>query len=314
MSSTFDEHPLTRATRFARSPGVGVALALLSSAASAAPTTLDAFTSVENCSPWVVDLGDALGSHGTTTGLARTTGLTRTARRLGSHWRYSLVLSFTRFDVGIQTGDGYSYDTVGNADLAKSVSLSVADGVLKIEATSLPQGPVSPIVVVVTAPSDASITSISSTGSGDMAILKGFASEKLDVTLPGSGDFDGDVDVSGLLTVGQTGSGDVTVAGSIGDLSLTAQGSGDMNFYGVDKTASVTLSGSGDVFIGGSSSLSVTGTDSGSGDLSYDGGSCDVKLSGSGDVCVRSQGRTPPSTQLPSPRGTSIYGGGAYTC
>jgi hypothetical protein len=70
MSSTFDEHPLTRATRFARSPGVGVALALLSSAASAAPTTLDAFTSVENCSPWVVDLGDALGSHGTTTGLS----------------------------------------------------------------------------------------------------------------------------------------------------------------------------------------------------------------------------------------------------
>jgi hypothetical protein len=115
--------------------------------------------------------------------------------------------------------------------------------------------------------------------------------------------------------VGKTGSGDVTVAGSIGDLSLTAQGSSDRNFYGVDKTASVTLSGSGNVFIGGSSSLSVTGTHSGSGDVSYDGGSCDVvKLSGSGDVCVRSQGRTPPSPQLPSPRGTSIYGGGAYTC
>ena len=244
----------------------------------------------------------ALGS------LARTTGLSLALRDR------SIVLSFSRFDVGIQTGDGYSYDTVGNADLAKSLSLTVADGVLKIEATSLPEGPVSPIVVVVTAPSDASITSISSTGVGDMAILKGFASEKLDVTVSGSADFDGDVDVSGLLTVNKAGTGDVTVAGSIGDLSLNTQGTGDINVYGLDKTASVTISGTGDVFIGGSSSLSVTGTASGTGDLSYDGGSCDVKASGSGDVCVRSQGRTPPSPQLPSVRGTSIYGSGAYTC
>ena len=252
-------------------PGMGLALPLLLSTATAAPTTVDAFTSIESCTP---------------------------------------------FGVGIQPGDDYSYEGIGNEELAKYLSVSVKDGVLKIETTQLPFGnePVNEIVVVVTAPSNATISSISAVSQGDLSMLEGFSSETLDVSMSGQGDFNADVGVSGKLTMNLSGQGGASVAGSIGTLDLVSSGQGDVDVFGVNGPASVDLSGQGDTFIGGTSNLTITGTANGMGDLKYEGGSCDVPSSFFGDTCVKSSNRSPPTVSLPSPRGTGIFGTGSNTC
>lgn len=164
---------------------------------------------------------------------------------------------------------------------------------------------------------------ISDFGSGDVKVKGGFKSNDLVVSLHGSGDFNGDLnvqnmklnvrgsgdanfhgvkgtfqlsvmgsgDVEGydlqLETCGieSMGSGDVELTGAAKELSLSQKGSGDFNGYGL-KTESVNISnyGSGDALV--NASQSIRARLFGSGDVLYRGGADKVNVSamGSGGV------------------------------
>jgi Putative auto-transporter adhesin, head GIN domain len=81
-----------------------------------------------------------------------------------------------------------------------------------------------------------------------------------------------------------SGSGDMELKGSAGDLAAWISGSGDMRLYGLSvRRAEVDVSGSGNVQLSAAESLDVEV--SGSGDVSYRGNPArSVRISGSGSV------------------------------
>ncbi|MBN2616345.1 MAG: DUF2807 domain-containing protein [Bacteroidales bacterium] len=164
---------------------------------------------------------------------------------------------------------------------------------------------------------------ISDFGSGDVKVKGSFKAKDLVVSLHGSGDFNGDLDVQNLKLnvkgsgdanfngvkgtfelsvmgsgdvegyglqlescgIESMGSGDVELSGTAKDLSLSQKGSGDFNGYGL-KTETVNISnyGSGDALV--NVSQSIRARLYGSGDVLYRGGADKVSVSamGSGGV------------------------------
>merc|ERR1712216_725374 len=110
---------------------------------------------------------------------------------------------------------------------------------------------------------------------GDVSVLPGLASSE-------------------SLTITSTGQGEIDVGGQIGSLAITGSGQGDVSVFGVQGPATVDITGQGDTFISGTNGLSITGSNEGMGDLSYEGGKCSVPNGFFSSNCVKSSGASPP--------------------
>merc|ERR1712216_865045 len=124
---------------------------------------------------------------------------------------------------------------------------------------------------------------------GDVSVLPGLASsESLTITSSGQGDVTGLFNVTNELTIDSSGQGEIDVGGQIGSLAIT-------------------ITGQGDTFISGTNGLSITGSNEGMGDLSYEGGECSVPNGFFSSNGVKSSGASPPNPTLPDATGRSIY-------
>lgn len=105
---------------------------------------------------------------------------------------------------------------------------------------------------------------------------------KLEVT--GSGDVDASKLDGDRLSVSDTGSGDIHLAGQVGDLAVTIDGSGELDATKLKaKRAKITVNGSGDAAVNVSDELDAKIT--GSGDISYIGSpTVTSDVSGSGSI------------------------------
>lgn len=113
------------------------------------------------------------------------------------------------------------------------------------------------------------------------------------VTLPrlveansgGSGDLAVAAVETGELTLGASGSGDVSFEGSASKLLVASSGSGDSAVIGTAPDLTIQSSGSGDVDAEELSATTAAVSSSGSGDVTITAsGSASTRLSGSGDI------------------------------
>jgi hypothetical protein len=223
---------------------------------------------------------------------------------------FSGIQSCVSADILVVPGDDYNVQVTGDDKAVAATSASVDSGILQFAV----KGPLSTneaFYITVTMPSDALETIIqSSAGNGDVVVNSGFESKDLKLTADGNGDIQLGVDVTGTLTAGITGNGEVFLDGSIADATIKNSGNGDLSIYDLTGKADLTLSGNGDVYINGASGSSITGTNDGNGDFSYSGATCDVSGNGFGDNCSKVSS-TPAKTVAVSgfPASSSIIGG-----
>jgi hypothetical protein len=122
-------------------------------------------------------------------------------------------------------------------------------------------------------------------GSADVRFLSVNKIPDFSLNILGSGDFSGQLDCSGTVSMIVSGSGDLSPSGNCKNLQVSISGSGDFKGYGLkSEKAEVKVSGSGDVQLFASEELDASM--SGSGDILYAGKPKRVskKLSGSGEI------------------------------
>lgn len=129
---------------------------------------------------------------------------------------------------------------------------------------------------------------ISDFGSGDIKVQGGFKASDFVVSLHGSGDFNGDLDVQNMK-LNVRGSGDANFHGVKGTFQLSVMGSGDVEAYNLQlQSCSVESMGSGDVELSGTTKeLSLS--QKGSGDFNGYGlktETVNISNFGSGDALV----------------------------
>ncbi len=191
----------------------------------------------------------------------------------------------------IQTVDEFKVEVISHDTMADSVRVTNEDGILAVGFTDKTARIFGPTQVLIYTPS---LTSISSTGFGDLRI-SGFKGDSLSIKTVGSGDLNAfNLEISGKLTILGTGSGDhelmhitagemvIDRKGSgdgeygdlnVGKLSLTSTGSGDTALSGKADSASFHNAGSGGIDASGLKAKSVKTQESGSGGLAVDWGS-----------------------------------------
>ncbi|AZQ44288.1 head GIN domain-containing protein [Nonlabens ponticola] len=129
------------------------------------------------------------------------------------------------------------------------------------------------------------ISRISMAGSGDISSDLTLKSDKMEVSVAGSGDITLTTE-SRALELNVAGSGDLKMSGRTENLNASVAGSGDISAYGLKaNNVRASIAGSGDVSVfcnGGKMNASIVG----SGDLRYKGKTSDIKKSvmGSGDI------------------------------
>ena len=138
------------------------------------------------------------------------------------------------------------------------------------------------ITIRVTAPS---VTSIGSSGSGNVTVSGPLAGNNLYFSLSGSGDMTLPMVTANYLETTTSGSGNITIAGGTTVTEkLKISGSGNIDAQHVlSKTATTNTSGSGNIKLNAAENLNVT--ISGSGSVYYSGSPLiNVNISGSGQV------------------------------
>ena len=138
------------------------------------------------------------------------------------------------------------------------------------------------ITIRVTAPS---LTSINSSGSGNVTVSSPLAGSSLSFALSGSGNMTVPMVTASHLETTISGSGNITIAGGTAVTEkIKISGSGNIDVQQVStKSATTTTSGSGDVRVHASETLDVT--ISGSGSVFYLGNPLiNTNISGSGKV------------------------------
>lgn len=120
-----------------------------------------------------------------------------------------------------------------------------------------------------------------SSGSGDIH-LDAINAQTAAITTSGSGEINSQtVDVANNLTVVESGSGDVSISGSVYELNLNLSGSGDFGEHDfISQKVTANLSGSGDANV--SVSYQLNANLSGSGDLTFKGNPTIMATSNSG--------------------------------
>ncbi|SCY06545.1 Putative auto-transporter adhesin, head GIN domain [Nonlabens sp. Hel1_33_55] len=126
---------------------------------------------------------------------------------------------------------------------------------------------------------------VSLAGSGDITSDLTLKSEKMKISVAGSGDIKLRTE-SKNLSLAVAGSGDLKVSGRTENLDASVAGSGDISAYDLKaNNVNASIAGSGDVAVfcnGGKMNASIIG----SGDLRYKGKTSDIKktVMGSGDI------------------------------
>jgi hypothetical protein len=122
-------------------------------------------------------------------------------------------------------------------------------------------------------------------GSADLRFLSADKVADFALSINGSGDFSGELDCTGAVSMNVSGSGDLSPSGKCKNLNLSISGSGDfrgMNL--ISEITSIKISGSGDASVYASEELDASV--SGSGDIRYAGNpkKLNKKVSGSGEI------------------------------
>lgn len=129
-----------------------------------------------------------------------------------------------------------------------------------------------------------SISSVALAGSGDLWTEDNINSDKLQVSLAGSGDVTIKTK-SNAVQASLAGSGDLSLKGSTNKLKASIAGSGDIHAFELtSEYTDVAISGSGDAKVVSNKELKAR--IAGSGDIKYKGNPLkeDTKVSGSGSI------------------------------
>jgi hypothetical protein len=191
-------------------------------------------------------------------GGTRGSGVAATQPRQVGEFRRLEVRGST--DVVVTVGKSTSVVVSGDDNLVGQVITEVAGDALVVRQESGNSSPRLKLLVTVTTPA---LEGVSIMGSADVRV-QGVNGARFKAHISGSGDLD--------------------VAGTTGDLEASVSGSGDMRLYGLAaRAAQVKIAGSGDVQVHAQQSLQAK--ISGSGDIRYRGDpQTQISVSGSGSV------------------------------
>ena len=130
-----------------------------------------------------------------------------------------------------------------------------------------------------------SINQLHATGSSDVYISGTLKATDLSITLEGSSDLKGSVDIENLKA-NMNGASDITLSGKVGSLNIDASGSSDFKNYDlVAQHCDIRVSGSSDVELTVEKELNATA--SGSSDIRYRGNGVMRKINTSGSSSVK---------------------------
>jgi hypothetical protein len=185
-----------------------------------------------------------------------------------------------------QTSGGYKVTVEGQKNILALLTLEVVEGNLKIGfQKGYSVNYKETLRITLEAPS---FSYMGMSGSGDVRAEGTLSGDKMGINISGSGNFD----ISELkytnVSVGISGSGNITVAGSAESVELSISGSGDVNADNLKaQKANCRVSGSGNISLNASKELDAL--ISGSGDIRYSGSpaSLRTRVSGSGDIKSR---------------------------
>lgn len=189
-------------------------------------------------------------------------------RTMGS---FKGIASGGPLNVKVMMGNKESIRFEGDADAIADLTTIIIDGVLTIKPKTKwndwsrkykrPN-----ITAFITAKK---VSSLTMSGSGNMEVVNGINSSELVATLSGSGSIKAIANVKTFTGV-ISGSGNLGITGKANDSNLTLSGSGQFNGKGFAvNDLSVQISGSADVYIGASQSIEAV--ISGSGNVNYTG-------------------------------------------
>jgi hypothetical protein len=185
------------------------------------------------------------------------------------------------FDVTVVQGASASVSVEADGNLQDYIEVEVEGGELQIRTrrgVSLRMK--HDIHVTVTAPK---YREIAVTGSGKVKSSSTLTSDRLDLSITGSGDMKLDVDAPTVNTE-VTGSGSMTLRGATRSFDAEINGSGELHAFSLlAEQTGVDISGSGDAEVYASKSLRVG--IAGAGDVAYKGGGAvSQSVAGSGNI------------------------------
>lgn len=200
---------------------------------------------------------------------------------------FHALASSGSFDVVLSQGNTESVHVKADADVINEVVTEVKNGTLMIHSKnnhSWGMGHlwINKTIIIYVVAKD--LNSIGLTGSGNLKIDNQFNTNKLELRLTGSGDFQGKINVK-TLEASVSGSGDFSISGQAEESTVAISGSGDFEGRNlITKTTAIRVSGSGDASI--YASEKVDASVSGSGDVHYSGHPKSVAkvVHGSGDI------------------------------
>lgn len=187
------------------------------------------------------------------------------------------------FDVYIKQGSTESVKVDAPSDVIGRIVTEVKGGVLKIHTKqdgnwSWGNDKVAIYISV------KGLSSINLTGSGNIYFEDGIKTKAIRLSVTGSGDVKGKIDVQ-TVDSKVTGSGDITVVGRASDSNVRVTGSGE--FHGADLVTvntAVKVTGSGDAKV--NATVKVNASVAGSGDVHFNRSAPQVtkSVAGSGDI------------------------------
>lgn len=161
-------------------------------------------------------------------------------------------------------------------------------------------GSKSEVKVMVSAPT---LNKITVQGSGDVVLKKSLRTDKLEITIEGSGDIKADSIYCNELSSTIQGSGDIELKGIKGEtVEAMIQGSGDILLTGEAKTVSLETQGSGEINAGGLKGENVKAATLGAGNISCHATSyLKGEITGSGDISYKG------SPKIDFPQGKNFH-------
>lgn len=201
-----------------------------------------------------------------------------------SEGNFDAVKAAGSFDVFFSQAETNAIRIEADENLMKYIETSVEDGVLRIRTKSgINIRPSQDIKVYVRSPK---YRSVSLSGSGNMvAETKITSTEKIKVSIAGSGDIKLQEVDAPQIDVNISGSGKAEGFGNTRDLDIDVAGSGDVMMKDLKaENAKISIAGSGNVWLFASIKLDVRVA--GGGDIHYYGNPPEInsKLAGSGNL------------------------------
>ena len=182
-------------------------------------------------------------------------------------------------DVYITQGDVQEVIVEGKQNIIDELDLSISGVTWEITSDRCLRN-TGKMKIFITIPA---VDLLSITGSGNIQSENELVTDRLDLNISGSGDFDLAVNAE-VIDCNVSGSGGIYLEGQTIDLDYSVSGSGDFNAFNMRaQNVDIKISGSGDVDVWAVDYLKVK--ISGSGDVRYKGHpDLDISITGSGDV------------------------------